>query len=242
MADATKLCFRCEQKKNLTEFGKCKASPDGLKPRCNPCRSIDRRESYYADLGKSRSRGAAANRAWRKDNPDRVRATSRQYRTKHPYQKKPRVALSAEEKLLRKRASRIKTYEKNKTSVLAQAAIYRVAHKEEEHINRVAHYQRNKEHVAKTTKAYRLAHPDMYNAAYAKVRAGESMPSWVDQAEILKFYTEASRLTRETGIQHEVDHIYPVKNKISCGLHVPWNLQILTRSENRKKANRLPQD
>jgi len=40
---------------------------------------------------------------------------------------------------------------------------------------------------------------------------------------------------------HEVDHIIPIKGMIDgrlvCGLHVPWNLQYLTPTQNRKKKN-----
>ena len=64
-------------------------------------------------------------------------------------------------------------------------------------------------------------------------------PSWVNKTELEKFYMESARLTKETGIVYEVDHIVPLQGETVSGLHVPWNLQILTRSENRSKGNSL---
>jgi len=79
-----------------------------------------------------------------------------------------------------------------------------------------------------------------YVAGVAARRAArlQATPPWVNKKEILAFYAEARRLTKETGIPHEVDHIHPLRCKQLCGLHVPWNLQVIPRVENRKKHNR----
>jgi hypothetical protein len=66
-------------------------------------------------------------------------------------------------------------------------------------------------------------------------------PSWLttdDWAAMNRLYEEARRLTRETGIRHEVDHIAPINGKYISGLHVPGNLQILTQAQNVAKLNR----
>ena len=51
--------------------------------------------------------------------------------------------------------------------------------------------------------------------------------------QILTIYEECSRISVETGIAHEVDHIIPI---CKGGLHHPDNLQILTMKENRSKG------
>lgn len=64
-------------------------------------------------------------------------------------------------------------------------------------------------------------------------------PSWADLDKIKLFYLEAERLTKATGIPHEVDHIIPLQGKLVSGLHVHNNLQVITRSENRSKQNKV---
>ena len=67
-------------------------------------------------------------------------------------------------------------------------------------------------------------------------RIKKATPAWTDLTAIKQFYIEAQRLTKETGIPHEVDHIIPIKGKLVSGLHVPANLQILTEKENQTKS------
>ena len=60
---------------------------------------------------------------------------------------------------------------------------------------------------------------------------------WVDRVEIEEIYRECTRISEETGVLHHVDHIVPILHPIVCGLHVPWNLQIIPASENIGKSN-----
>jgi 5-methylcytosine-specific restriction endonuclease McrA len=68
----------------------------------------------------------------------------------------------------------------------------------------------------------------------------KATPPWLspEQEEAInKTYYKCSELSLTTGKNHDVDHIVPLQGKSVCGLHVPWNLQILTASENRSKGN-----
>ena len=70
-------------------------------------------------------------------------------------------------------------------------------------------------------------------------RRDKSMPPWADRKAIQNIYIEARRLTAETGIKYEVDHIIPSNHPLVCGLHVEFNLQILTEFENISKNNKF---
>ncbi len=73
----------------------------------------------------------------------------------------------------------------------------------------------------------------------------QATPRWLtedDKKNIELIYHWAKVLARVTGVKYEVDHVVPLNNECVCGLHVPWNLQVLTESANRAKSNRFSPD
>ena len=80
------------------------------------------------------------------------------------------------------------------------------------------------------------------NAITAKRNAFklQRTPVWLTKEhyeQIADFYKKAKKLDALTGVKHHVDHIVPLQGKNVSGLHVPWNLQILTAVENCSKRN-----
>jgi hypothetical protein len=70
-------------------------------------------------------------------------------------------------------------------------------------------------------------------------------PPWItkaQKAEMRELYRIAITMTRTTGEKYVVDHIVPLRGEGVCGLHVPWNLRVITQEENLKKSNRMVLD
>ena len=53
---------------------------------------------------------------------------------------------------------------------------------------------------------------------------------------------EEMRSRNLAGGDFVVDHIIPIQNELVCGLHVPWNLTLLTRKQNSAKGNTFDPD
>ena len=94
---------------------------------------------------------------------------------------------------------------------------------------------------AERQRKYRSQHPEKKRAAWARYHTQKmrAMPPWVARATVDRVYMQAEETSRATGVKHHVDHIVPLRSHVVCGLHVPWNLQVLSAYDNMKKGNRI---
>ena len=116
-------------------------------------------------------------------------------------------------------------YEQNKDKVISAAAARPAAVKQ---AYRNAWKQTHKIQVRADTKARRRKHR-------------KATPPWItrkQKSEIRQIYQIAITMTQTTGEQYVVDHIVPLRSEVVCGLHVPWNLRVITQEENLAKSNK----
>jgi len=117
-------------------------------------------------------------------------------------------------------------YEKNKATVKARANA------------------RPKVEVTAYKRKYKDANPELYKALVSvrKRRHRAATPQWITAEHKLamrQLYLQAMELTKLTGERYVVDHIVPLISDEVCGLHVPWNLRVITQDENLRKSNKL---
>lgn len=102
---------------------------------------------------------------------------------------------------------------------------------------------KNLDRAREAERAWAKENAEKKAAKDARRRASElnATPRWLTNGHhrsIEAIYSAARTLTEKTGIQHEVDHVVPLRGKLVCGLHVPWNLQVISRAANRRKLNK----
>jgi hypothetical protein len=174
-----------------------------------------------------RKRKAKADKAWREANAERCKANDRAEYLRNRKERIRQARLWAEaHPRLRKKIAR-SWYQKNADLAKARAAAWTKAHP-----------TRAKARV----RAWKQTHPAsvLADVRVRQTRKLNATPAWLTKADFRRmerYYEKAARLTRETGVQYQVDHIVPLRGKTVCGLHTPQNLRVIPAAKNYRKAN-----
>lgn len=205
----------------------------------------DRRAYYQANKEKIDAR----NKAWAENNREKRKAYEQEYYQAHKekYAERykawraanPGKVLAMDRKWKANNHEKIVSY---RVSTKEQRAAWQRTYDAE---------HRDKEKAREATRKWREKHGKEYHARWRVENDGKvafytarrrsrklcATPSWLtdhDWCQMDSIYAEAAKCGMD------VDHIIPIQGKLVCGLHVPWNLQLLKPNENKAKSNRLP--
>jgi hypothetical protein len=163
-------------------------------------------------------------RQWGAANKDKALAGARRWVAENPERRKAIARKSYEKHQERYAVERAEIYRSDPETAKKRVKEWVVANPEQNKKN-------------KTT--YRHKNRAMTNAKSQRYRMENATPHWltaIHHAQMQEFYEIALARTTQTGVLHHVDHIHPLRGNNFHGLHVPWNLQVLTRSENLRKG------
>lgn len=177
---------------------------------CRSCESISNSENY-------------------KKNAEKIKAQTKAY---------------VENNREKVKIQRAKHRKKNRVRIDAAIKEWVEKHREESNEIKVRWVKNNPEKRQISANKWVNNNPEKVNAQTAKYRATKlnATPFWLtedQQKDIKEIYALAKELQWLSEEPLHIDHVMPLVNENICGLHVPWNLQIIPKSMNIKKGNRF---
>jgi hypothetical protein len=142
-------------------------------------------------------------------------------------------------------AANLAWYYKNLDAAKASRRSGYVRRMESEKLNARRWREQNKERHLLNNKRWKSENAPRNTMRQAKRVSAQKMatPSWltaIDLAIMQEMYDIAAARNVQTAVSHHVDHIFPLKGENFSGLNVPWNLRVITASENTRKKNKFP--
>ena len=201
---------------------------------CMQC-SKERSVRFYAANREDQLR---KQREHRQANLDEWRAARREaWKRRSPEQK------ARDDQHRRNAAARVKA---DPVKLEAQRKKCRDIYHATKHLPRVQevrrrYYEANKEKILEGKKRWKKANADRVHEHTRARQAGlkSATPAWVNREALTAIYSQRQEVEARTGVAHHVDHIIPLNHPDVCGLHVPWNLQVIPAVDNMCKGNKF---
>lgn len=214
------------------------ASAKGYETWVSPNEFIDKKEKAKIAMAEWRkadpinaikSRKWAEN--WRKNNPQKAKESCASWVKRNPEKAKAKRILWESRNREKVSEAARKKYQKQKLSNPD-------AMREKSRLSAIRWRSNNPELSKQRMREWQIKNAAK-TVAYTQKRDAQrkaSIPSDCWQSIVDGLYAIAERISRCTGIRHEVDHIWPISKG---GSHCHRNLQVIPASLNRKKSARL---
>ena len=210
-SEILKTCTKCKEEKPFTCFAKSKKTKSGYNFWCKTCFSEYRKAN--------RARIAEVKAVWAQENKHITGKATAKYRASEKGQE------------TRKRNQQ-EYYAANSEAINAKVKACREATPESLERHRDMCRKWKRENLDR-----RAIH--RVNRRVAELNRSISKGSEEHDLAMEELYAMRRLRSDMTGVEHHVDHIVPLQGKTVSGLHVPWNLQVITATENLSKSNKF---
>ena len=220
-----RTCTKCRIAKPLADFSAKNKALGTLQEICRICTKI-----YMAE--------------WRKNNLERKRQMDRNYAAANREKARQKTRDWTKNNKERKRENDRLYALLNKDKIQTRSVYYRALNHDRVREQKQKYREENREKILENQKAWKKANKGkvLANVALRKMRKKNATPPWLtkeQKRQMREIYETAQTLRENLNEDFHVDHIIPITSPFVCGLHVPWNLQILLAEENIRKSNSL---
>ena len=135
-------------------------------------------------------------------------------------------------------------YDQNSQEYIDRMTKWKKANPEKNAASNAKSHEKNRQEINARKRLRDKNNRAKKNAEWANWNASKlkRMPKWLSKGDLIEIswaYEIAKSRSKETSIKYDVDHIVPLHGRNVSGLHVPWNLQILTHQDNMVKGRKF---
>lgn len=258
-----KLCTKCGIEKPLSGYTKDRSKKDGYRTECTDCKRKAKATSYTINKARllTDPKLTPDTKVCHKCGLPKAKVEFRRN-----YSSPDGLYAHCKEC---SNIQRIDWYKENKSDILARKSIkdkspeyrakrleyYKLTRIRRREVAKLSYWNNPEAGRARSNKPTALLQRREYKkknrpkvaAWQAKRRASKlkATPPWLSKEELFQIeqlYQSAKTLSEFHEEPYHVDHIYPLKGKNSCGLHILANLRVIPARENLSKGNRLIQE